>query len=165
MVSLLRKYSLWVLLTIAAPCFADDPQGFTAPDGFSEYRSETVDNQKFEGDEEYLCVSSKKRCDSKTQGFDDDGRLIAEGKIELAVYYKPGNNSELGVSLQKYYEKTIARMGGRLIANMAGQDEGHGKMKRVYFLEKAGVKKWVHVDTSSDKSQAWLSVITASDGS
>jgi OOP family OmpA-OmpF porin len=75
-------------------------------------------------------------CTSAVPGFNDQGKLIAEGKVSLFSYHTEGNGSEL--SIERNYHNAVKSLGGRKLNFQDSLNSEH-----VYFVEKGGRRTWI----------------------
>lgn len=149
------------LFTVAASAgSAGNPDGFNTPSEHAISTSKTEDFGVYTKNDAFICLSKKITCGPKDQVFDENGYPRIDGKIEYVTYTRQDGKHISGFLIQKNYERVIAEMGGRLWAEMNGEDVGRGYMLHIHLLERNGEKKWVVVDTRATSNAVTLSVIT-----
>jgi outer membrane protein OmpA-like peptidoglycan-associated protein len=83
----------------------------------------------------FFCQPNQK-CTSAVPGFDDAGKLVAEGKITALNY---GSNQPAGtLAVYRNYETAIRSVGGRKLSYEPGHEGTH-----VFLVDKDGRKVWV----------------------
>jgi hypothetical protein len=107
------SFSLWAA--------QKNPDGFNTPEG--------LEIEQFGDNDRYICVASKKTCTAADIGFDDQGRLKLEGRIEEVKYKSPNAGERVpGLLLQRNYERVVQQMGGALGC-------GHGWARRKAWMD------------------------------
>jgi OmpA-OmpF porin, OOP family len=162
-----RRFCVSMLLMILASGHVlaqaiRNPDGFNVPEG---YKIVSFLETKFgvSGEEfQFKCLPTAKLCNEENKGFDSAGKLTVDGLVEKTQYVGLDGKAINGYLIQKVYDKTILAMGGKLIAEKAGEDKTSGDMVHIYRLDNNSQSKWIIVDTYRNRDRYSFTVLTAS---
>jgi hypothetical protein len=151
---------------VAATAFAQpaqNPPGFTAPDGHYPEKTDSLSFGLYEKHDTFICQPQKKKCSEQDPGFTAKGTAAAEGPMVTTAYKRSDGQKIEGLNMQRNYERVVREMGGRLLAVMQGHDPGRGYMRQVHLLERNGQRQWIMVDTWGDSTRLLVTVVTLGD--
>jgi OmpA-OmpF porin, OOP family len=96
----------------------------------------------YDAGERFNCKEGKP-CDSSTTGFNDQGKLVAEGKV---TYLRYDTKQALGtLAVLRNYENAVKELGGRKINYTASPSDIH-----IFKIEKQNTNTWVVLTNYTD---------------
>lgn len=112
--------------------------------GYKEKVLKIEEFGRFSDLDQFFCKQSKK-CTSTDPGFDDQGRLIAEGKVTFLEYSATGKPAGT-LNVFRNYDNAIKQAGGKMLTYSPSPEGTH-----VYLVEKPQNKTWVVLTNAYDR--------------
>jgi outer membrane protein OmpA-like peptidoglycan-associated protein len=141
------KYCFFIgafLLSFALTAAAQQKYLLSPMPGYKETVVEATEFGIFGDRLTFSCQPNFKKCTSADPGFDDQGHLMAEGKVTRLLYSAQGKPAG-AYAVFHNIDNAIKQTGGKMLTHLSAPQNAH-----VYLVDKGQRKTWIVLDNRAD---------------